>query len=1010
MQNRFLNFVSVIVIIFIFSFILVTSSQAQAGQWIQNTDDPWSGFDGNLTTMAVNGYSRPCIADLNGDGLNDIVIGSYIGKVNIYYNDGASEFIQDTTSAITTDTFGPYATPFVGDLSGDGHLDIIVGDQRGNVNYFTGDGAGNFTEVIAGDLAGLDIGSYAEPLVTDINDDGFNDLILGENGGQLKCYLSDGAGLFTLDTTIFSDDVGSKSIPYFGDLDGDTDLDILIGNSTGSINPYLKDSATGSFSALATGTLPSVDVGTYSVPVIADIDNDSDNDVIVGAEDGKVYLYRGDGTGNYTADTAAGLSSIAFGTKSRPAVSDINSDGDVDVIVGNSFGTTNVAYGDGTGNFTIASSGDADTHTFATPVIADINSDGNLDLLFGSYMNNLTLYTGDGSGAFTLDASTNVASLSTGLYSRPITGDFNGDENIDILVGNNAGELILFLGDGANTFTLDATGSLSSVDVGSQSAPCAGYINDDEDIDLIVGTSFGDIQIFLGDGSGNFVEDTTNPLASIYTGVPTIPVMGDVNGDAQDDLLLTAESTSLLVYLGDGNGNFNLDTTSDLSSVSVAEISQAEIADVNHDHSNDVIISYNTGDINIYSGDSTGSYTEGADISHYQFGMKPVTAVADTDNDCDNDIIIGSANGRIYELGYDGDDNDFVLDFYDVPAYTWYADSDGDGYGNPAAVVHSCTQPAGYVSDGSDCDDANAANHPGAAETCDGFDNDCDSSVDESDAVDALTWYQDADNDIFGNAAATTTSCMPVPGYVSDNTDCDDSSSTSFPGAAETCDGFDNDCDGEADELGATGGQSFFPDTDGDGFGDVGGILVSACIIPEGYSTDNTDCDDTSADIHPFAAETCATVGVDNNCNGDIEESDTVPDWFADTDADGFGDPAVSQSTCASPEGYVADNTDCDDSNSNVKPSATESCSDEVDNNCDDVVNEGCSTTPATETDDDTTDTTVTDTGSSETGDDDDTETPDTPAIDDNDPSDSSNPEDETGNQATSGGGCSLTT
>ena len=99
--------------------------------------------------------------------------------------------------------------------------------------------------------------------------------------------------------------------------------------------------------------------------------------------------------------------------------------------------------------------------------------------------------------------------------------------------------------------------------------------------------------------------------------------------------------------------------------------------------------------------------------------------------------------------------------------------------------------------------------NPDAIEVCDGADNDCDSSVDETASADASTWYQDRDDDGFGDASRGTRACDVPDGYVDDATDCDDLDASSFPGGAEVCDDADNDCDGSVDEAGATGGSKY---------------------------------------------------------------------------------------------------------------------------------------------------------------------------------------------------------
>ncbi len=106
----------------------------------------------------------------------------------------------------------------------------------------------------------------------------------------------------------------------------------------------------------------------------------------------------------------------------------------------------------------------------------------------------------------------------------------------------------------------------------------------------------------------------------------------------------------------------------------------------------------------------------------------------------------------------------------------------------------------------------------------------------------------------------------------------------------------------------------------------------------DGYTESQGDCDDTNPAINPAAAEVCD--GVDNNCNGQIDEGLPVNTYYRDADGDGYGNPLISVQACAPPAGYVDDNTDCNDNNSTVYPSAPELC-DFVDNNCNGQIDEG---------------------------------------------------------------------
>ena len=106
----------------------------------------------------------------------------------------------------------------------------------------------------------------------------------------------------------------------------------------------------------------------------------------------------------------------------------------------------------------------------------------------------------------------------------------------------------------------------------------------------------------------------------------------------------------------------------------------------------------------------------------------------------------------------------------------------------------------------------------------------------------------------------------------------------------------------------------------------------------DGYS-DDVDCDDSDASVHPDADEICD--GIDNNCDDLIDGTDAVDatTMYADNDGDGYGDPETSVLACEHEESWVADNTDCLDIDRFVHPGAVELC-DDVDNDCDPTTTE----------------------------------------------------------------------
>lgn len=182
-------------------------------------------------------------------------------------------------------------------------------------------------------------------------------------------------------------------------------------------------------------------------------------------------------------------------------------------------------------------------------------------------------------------------------------------------------------------------------------------------------------------------------------------------------------------------------------------------------------------------------------------------------NDCDDsDPAVNPGATEVLNNGKDDDCNPATPDIIQ--------DADGDGYLNI-----------------DECDDTNPAVNPGATEVCNGIDDDCDGLIDEGVLS---TFYQDSDSDNYGNPAASSTACFAPPGYVTDNTDCDDTNAAVNPGATEILyNGIDDDCN-----LATPDGI----DADGDGY------------------ADNVDCDDTDPTVNPGRTEIRHN-GKDDDCN-----------------------------------------------------------------------------------------------------------------------------------------------
>ena len=281
---------------------------------------------------------------------------------------------------------------------------------------------------------------------------------------------------------------------------------------------------------------------------------------------------------------------------------------------------------------------------------------------------------------------------------------------------------------------------------------------------------------------------------------------------------------------------------------------------------------------------------------------------------------------------------------------SWYPDTDGDGFGALSPVIQSCCQPGGYVSDNTDCDDANASINPNtiwyADIDGDGFGDASSTSTgcvlplgyvlnstdcnDGNPSINALvTYYQDLDQDGYGNASVSISNCGQPAGYVSNNTDCNDNSSSENPGVIEIADNIDNDCDGLTDE--GFSPLTWFLDGDQDGFG--GTTSVQSVLSPgPNYTLTGGDCDDQLISVYPGATEICD--GIDNNCDGQFDNGLTFTLYYADNDGDTYGDPNDSTLACSQPSGYVTNNTDCDDANASLNPGALDIPVNGIDEDC----------------------------------------------------------------------------
>jgi gliding motility-associated-like protein len=244
------------------------------------------------------------------------------------------------------------------------------------------------------------------------------------------------------------------------------------------------------------------------------------------------------------------------------------------------------------------------------------------------------------------------------------------------------------------------------------------------------------------------------------------------------------------------------------------------------------------------------------------------------------------------------DDCDGLVD--ESGGQTWYADADGDGFGDPVVDSIACTQPFGFVPNNTDCNDLDALVNPNATEICNGFDDNCNGLVDDADpgTIGQAIWYADADADGFGNALVDSASCIQPFGFVSDDTDCDDTNANVNPAANEICNGIDDNCNGQIDEIILT---PIIKTTDLSCNGIPNGTItigVTGGAAPFIYQWSNGE---TSSDLIGLSAGTYTVTLTDNNqCTLEASANIVEPTPIS------IGTTQYSISCSGNSDGYIA--------------------------------------------------------------------------------------------------------
>ena len=545
------------------------------------------------TFYPVFGRGLGSIADFNEDGHQDLVFAHLAVDVRVLLGNGDGTF----GAPIFLDQPGVVVFAVaVADFDNDNNQDVVSrgGSSGDPYIFFGGNGNGMFSDAVLSNGGGgaWDIG------VGDFDENGFLDVVSRGN-----VWLGSGNGTFTPFANVASGD----NLRVF-DFDGDTHLDIAAVSSNTDIVGVSLGNGDGTFAATAVNSagfrsghllvhdtdadgnadllvghrrqmasdvlpneisvLPGNGDGTFDpkteIPlfrptgpmVIADFDQDGNDDLATFEEFNRLIVLRGRSGGGLGADVGAVRTADPHGAALAAAFGDLNNDGFKDVVRvrdGLPFPVT-VMLGDGNGAFSVSTVFSAAGSGVADVAIADLDNDTQPDVIVtNTTSNDASIFPGNGDGTF-------LPMITMPLIPGPgkiVTGQFNSDADIDLAVLGMmpSPSAFIFTGNGDATFSPNGLSGVGTDPVSVQS----GDFDENGVTDLVVGNQgSSDLSVLLGVGDGTFQPEVRYAVAAMDQNALTI---ADVNDDGHDDLLL--EHNEVLYGLGDGTFAGGVDVLAD---------------------------------------------------------------------------------------------------------------------------------------------------------------------------------------------------------------------------------------------------------------------------------------------------------------------------------------------------------------------------------------------------------------------------------------------------------------